>query len=239
MFLRLLMLLRFLMLSFLIFSLQACRSTQPKSDRAADQKRIADELGGEISLKADRETLKEMRKEIPADKQKSNDELALFLQLMKQGTEQPQMVHDKFSSMMQKKRTTFREKVQRLRESYRSEEADRREAFIDKQQEKRNAYTHTKHSAAEQRDFFSKQEKERQLFFADERERRNAFESELSAKSKDFDSYMREKSNEFYEQYRLYSKSFSERPKAKKAVTGETDYKSIDEVPMKPLGTED
>lgn len=215
--------------------LLCCSCTTYRSNHEiheGDRKNIDDQLGPEISLKADREALEEFRKQIPEEKKQSNDELALYLQLMKQGTENPQMVRDKFTVLVEKRRSSFRSKVQKLRDDYHHQETKRRDAFLDKQKSKRNSFTGSKHSSAETREFFGQQDKDRQEFFADERDRRGNFESEISAQSKDFDSYMREKMNEFNEQYRLYSKKYSERPKEKKAVTGEGDD-------SKPLGTQD
>jgi hypothetical protein len=208
------------------------------ADREADRQRIHDSLSGEMSLKADREQLAEMRKEIPAEKQKSNDELALSLNLMKQGTERPEMVRDKFTVLVEKKRTAFRDKVQKLRENYRKSETKRREEFLDEQKAKRADYLKTKRKVDETREYFADQDKDRQSFFSDERDRRASFESEISSQSKDFDSYMREKLNEFNEQYRLYAKQYVEKAKEKSAVTGGApDFKKIDEVPTKSLGT--
>ena len=220
--------------------LVGCAQPSPSRARADDRETVQKELSGEMSLKADRDELKELRKDVPAEKQKSNDELALYLQLIKQGSEQPQMVRDKFTVLVERRRTSFRERVAKLRENYRRDEAKRRDEYLDGQKTKRTDYLAKKRTPEQMRDFFAKQDKERQSFFADERDRRTSFESDVSAQSKDFDSYMREKTNEFNEKYRLYSKKFSERPKAKKAVTGESDdFKRMDELPAKPLGTED
>jgi hypothetical protein len=109
---------------------------------------------------------------------------------------------------------------------------------LDEQKSKRTEYLKTKRKVDETRDYFADQDKTRQSFFSDERDRRGSFESELNAQSKDFDSYMHEKMNEFNEQYRLYSKEYTEKSKPKNAVTGGApDFKKMDEVPTKNLGT--
>lgn len=222
--------------------LSSCAQNPPSVSqvRQDDRKTVDQELSSEMSLKADRQELSDLRNQIPAEKQKSNDELALYLQLMHQGTEQPQVVHDKFSALVERHRTSFREKVQKLRENYRRGEAKRRDAFLDGQKNARASYTSSKRTPEQMQEFFASQDSERKNFFADERDRRTSFESEISVQSKDFASYMREKVNEFNEQYRLYSKKFSERPVDKKAVTGEgNEPKKIDQVPSTPLGTGD
>ncbi len=223
----------------LLFTISGCVSGGNSSAaRAGDRKTVEQELSAEMSLKQDRESLDDLRKDIPQETQKANDELALFLNLMKQGNENPQMIRNKFNVMVQKKRAAFRDKVAKLRENYRDEETKRREKQLDAAKSKRDSYLKKKHDNKENREFFAGQEKERLSFSADERERRTAFEGEINAQSKDFDSYMRERQKEFDEQYRLYSKKFSERPKDKKAATGD-EFNRLDQAPATTLGTED
>lgn len=224
--------------AFLISTACAKRSPKPEQVRQQDRQTIAAALSEEMSLKADREELSELRKDIPAETQKANDELALQLNLMKQGTESPVTLRDRFQSLVQRKRQDFRKVVERLRSDYRQAETRRREDFTTAQRKKRESFLSSKRESREIQRFSSDQEKERSRFFADERDRRQNFEAELNARSKDFESYMRERNNEFNEQYRLYSKKFSEKPKEKKAVTGD-DFQKLDQLPSKPLSTED
>lgn len=215
----------------------ACVTRKASQARLEDRKMVEEELGSETSLKSDRDYLEHLRTEIPEEKKKSNDELALFLNMMNQGNQPPQAIRDKFQYMIQKKRQSFREKVQKLRDDFRSEESKRRDQFLDEHKRKRDRFVSSQRDSKETRAFFATQEKERLAFFADERSRRQNFESEINSHSKDFDSYMRERQKEFDEQYRIYSKKFSERPKEKKAVTGD-EFKRLDEAPATSLGTE-
>jgi hypothetical protein len=233
------MILRYASLVLFAF-LVSCVSTSkpPAKVRDDDRKKIDAELSQEMSLKADRSQLQDLRKDIPEDKQKSNDELALFLQMMSQGKENPSTVRDRFSSLVQRKRADFRKKVDRLREDFRQEETKRREDFMSAQRTKREAFLSRKRDYKEASRFNTDQERERTRFFADERDRRSSFEAELNTHSKDFDSYMRERQNQFNEQFRLYSKQMSEKPKDSKAVTGD-DFKRLQEAPATPLGTEE
>lgn len=227
----------FVIAGSVVLLLSGCR-TSHKAQIAADRAIVHQELDGETSLREDRDHLAELRKEIPEETRKSNDELALQLNMMRQGNENPQMLRDRFQILVQKRRTSFREKTAKLREKYREEETKRRDDFLAQQKRKRDAFIKRKRPTGATRDFFVEQDKERQGFFSDERARRQAFESEVSAQSKDFDSYMRERQKEFDEQYRLYSKKFSEKPKDKKAVTGD-EFKRLEESSAAPLGTED
>lgn len=213
------------------------RRPAPEKVRQQDREQVKKELEQEMSLKQDRDSLNNLRSEVPAETKKTNDELALFLNLIKQGTENPQTVRDKFNTLVMKKRASFREKVEKLRSRFRDDETKKREAFLKDQQKKRDNYLRKKRDPKDHRDFLADMEKERQQYFGDERARRSNFESEVSAQSKDFDSYMHERQKEFDEQYRIYSKKFSEKPKDKKAVTGD-EFKRLDDTPAAPLGTE-
>ena len=222
--------------------LTACSSNRKsaKDERAEDREKIETQLSQEMSLKADRDQLAGLRKDIPEEKKKENDELALFLQLMNQSKESPNEMRDRFQSLVQKRRSSFREKVQRLRDDYRRDETKRREGYLDDQKKRRDDFNRRRHDAKANREYYSEEDKKRRQFFADERDRRQSFEAELNSQSKDFDNYMRERQKEFDEQYRLYSKKVSERRKEKKAVTGESDdFKSLKDVPATPLGTDD
>lgn len=226
------------LLSLMLFFVIGCATFKPTDQRAVDRANIKSELQDEMSLKADREKLEELRKDIPQETQKKNDELALYLDLMNKGTESPQAVRDRFFYMVQKRRTTFREKVQRLREDFRKDETQRREKNLAAQKSKRDSFLKRKTDAKATREFFAEQERERQRFVADERDRRQSFEAELNAQSKDFDSYMRERQKEFDEQFRLYSKKHYEKPKDKKPATGD-EFQQLRDADAKPLGTGD
>lgn len=221
------------------FVITGCMSRRPAPEKVRQQDRdqVKKELEQEMSLKEDRASLSNLRTEVPAETQKSNDELALFLNLIKQGNENPQNVRDKFNALVMKKRQAFREKVEKLRGKFRDDETKKREDFLKDQQKKRDSYLRKKHDPKDQREFLADMEKDRQQYFGDERARRSSFESEVSAQSKDFDSYMHERQKEFDEQYRIYSKKFSEKPKDKKAVTGD-EFKRLDDSPAAPLGTD-
>jgi hypothetical protein len=229
--------------SIFLLLLTACQtsslpeSSNTEENRAADREKIHSEL--EVSLKADRDHLAELRKDIPEEKRKSNDELALQLGVMKQGTESPGTIRDRYNSMVQKRRETFRNKAQRLREDFRKDETRRREEFLKEHKSRRESFAAKKHDHKENREFFSEQDKLRQRYFSDERDRRQSFESELNAQSKDFESYMRERNNEFNEQYRAYSKKFYEKPKDGKPATGGSanGFDRLKNMDAEPLGT--
>lgn len=226
------------LVAIILITACASRARKAENDRQADRAQIEAQLQSETSLKADRSELAEIRADIPDEKQRENDELALFLKLMGQGTEQPSTVRDKFARLVTNKRSSFREKIEKLRAEYKAAETKRREDFTKAAQKKRDRYFIKKRDLKASQNFMSEQEKERLRVAAEERERRQSFEAELSTRSKDFESYMRERTNDFNEQLRLYSKKFSEKPRETKAVTGD-DFRRMDEMPAKTLGTED
>ena len=240
---------KMMMSPLLVFTIAvALTGCASRSQLEQDRQQVQDQLLGEISLKADRDRFAELREEIPKNQQQTNDELALYLQLMGQGTEQPGVVRDKFQVLVQKRRLKFREKVSKLREQYKAEETKRRDEFLAEQKSKRNSFISRRNDSKTSRAFFAEQDKMRLAFFAEERERRANFEGEILAQSKDFESYMKERNNEFNEQYRLYSKGYYERKVQKaeaKAVTGQgpgpgsDDFSGMDQVPTTPLGTGD
>lgn len=225
----------------LICLLTSCRGFSNKSEeasRAGNRSAMDAEFKGEQSLRAGIQNVSDLRKEIPTDKQ--NDELSLQIQMMNQASEQPHLVRERFSLLVEKKRSAFRQKVQKLRDDYRLEETKRREEYLKKQKAKRDAFTGSKREFKESRQFFADQEKDRLRFVSDERDRRQSFDSEIQVQSKEFDFYMKEKQKQFNEQFRLYSKKYSERPKESKAVTGdENEFHKLREMPATPLGTED
>ncbi len=197
--------------------LMSCR-TGSSVQESTPSAQVREELEGEISLKADREALSELRAAIPEEKKQNNDELALLLQLMGEVKLKPSDIQGRYQTLTQKHRKKFRDRVMRLRDQYRREEGKRRESFLKEQKELRDDFKRQKSDREQTREFFKDQDRRRQEFFANEKDRRKDFESEIQAQSKDFDSYMREKQKEFSEQLRLYSKRYheSEKEKSKK-----------------------
>lgn len=225
---------------FILVLATGCSKPVKKPDqvRREDRDRIENELSNEVSLKQDRSSLDELRSEIPPEKQKTNDELAMFLELMQHSREQPALMRERFSSAVERKRSSFRQKVERLRSDFRNRETREREEFLSGLEKNRESFFRRRHSTSEIQTFSASQEKARSRFLSSERDRRQNFEAELNTTSKDFDSYMRERQNEFNEQLRLYSKRLSEQPKEKKAVTGD-ERKKQDSDAGKALGTEE
>ena len=217
-------------LSFIFIGMTGCKSSPVPSDPAPSVQ-VRNDLSPEISLKADREALAELRKEIPEQKRQANDELALVLQLMGEVKLKPSDVQSRFQLTVQKQRTEFRNKVAGLREAFRAAESERKEDFLSEQKAEREKFKSKKAASKIVREFYAAQDRERQAFFANERDRRKDFESEVATQSQDFDSYMREKQKEFAEQQRLYSARFYQVEREKKAGVKLVPGTSMEEAP--------
>ena len=69
-------------------------------------------------LKEDREAFNEIRKDIPDDKKKQNDEMALVLNWMSDIQRPPGDVREKFDSIVTKKRNLFQKDMEKHREEF-------------------------------------------------------------------------------------------------------------------------
>ncbi|MCB0383994.1 MAG: hypothetical protein KDD43_01275 [Bdellovibrionales bacterium] len=193
----------------LVFGLSSCQ-TGATGD---DGRPVLDE---EISLKADRSHLADLRKDIPEEKQIENDEKALMLELMGQLKLHPSKVRSKWGDLVRKKREQHRRNVKKWRDEYTRKEKQRREDFLAKAKDEREDFKKTKVDREQSKRFYAEQDRKRRDFFADERDKRKDFESEVKAQSKEFDSYVRERDREFNEQHRHYSKRWADQEKQKR-----------------------
>lgn len=185
-----------------------CKSS-PTPETSAPSVQVREELKDDVSIKADRSPLDEIRKEIPEHKHQTNDELTLVLGLMGEVKLKPSEISARYQTASHKRRTEFRNKVANLRQSFKKEEAKRKADFFKEQKTARAGFD-KKTDRQASREFYARLDSLRSEFFAQERDRRKDFESEITSQSADFDSYMREKQKEFSEQQRLYSRRFYE-----------------------------
>lgn len=165
----------------------------------------------EVSLKADRSDLDELRKEVPEEKRKENDELALILQVMNAKDKKPYEIREKFSSIMRKKRDEFYKSQRRTREDFSRRERVEREKFTKEQKEISDRFYRYKPSADERRNFSQEHTSRNQKYYSDSRERRQAFEDEMRTKDKDFSALLTDKNKEFDEHFKSYQKEFKEK----------------------------
>lgn len=169
----------------------------------------------EMSLKADRSELDALRKDIPEEIKKQNDEIALIMSfIVRDSEEEPNRVRDRFNTAIRKKREAIDKKISRAREDFTKHERADRDAFLKKAKAERDEYlSKRKRSADDRKRFFDDQEDRRKSFFADQADKRKDFESETQALRKDNEDFTREKQSAFNEEWRAYQTRYNERKK--------------------------
>ena len=195
-----------------LFGLQSCSSNEKASERTEKGVSVDDKY----RISSDRQTLAEIRKDIPPEVQKNNDELAYIFQLMSEMRYSPSEVREKFNSAVRKKRDVFQKDMQRKRDEYNKAEKSQRETFTQDQNQQRNEFKRERADRDRTKDFFAKLEEQRKTFYSENRQKRDEFESDVRVQRKDFEDYIREKNNEFNQEHRAYTKRFDEAKKDKK-----------------------
>jgi hypothetical protein len=234
--------------SLLLGSACAIRTARPGlATEPAPEASAPTLVSDEYRIQADRKQLAELRAEVPEEKKKSNDELAVILQLMENGKKHPSEIRERYNTLVRKKREKFNKDMMRSREKFSSEERKNRESFTKTLQSERERFAKKKSSSSARKDFYDQHDARRKEYFAAEREKRAEYESEVSEKRKSFEDYLREKNNEFSNEHRVYSQAWQQRKKdedeAKKSndkkipiVSGEEDFE-IPEGASTPLNS--
>lgn len=197
--------------------LTGCQISSKKEASSASQNENKPLVDEKYSLTADRQALDVLRKDIPPEKKKENDELAFMQQLFADESKTPSSVRDKFDSLLSKKRELFQKDMTHIRETYSRDEKKHRDEFSKEQEEARAEFQKKKSTSQERTDFYSDLEGKRKDYYSDEREKRDEFESDMRDKRKNFEDYTREKSDEFNQMYRSYSKRYEEAQKLKES----------------------
>lgn len=217
-----------------------CGSGPEKNSLETDQvgedpvAKVQEELKEEISLRADRSHLDELRKEIPDEKRRANDELALLTHLLTEVKMPPSEVQARYQRIVRTRREAFRKKVSQLRNNFNRTEKKRRDDFLNESKRAREEFKKIKADREYTKEFFADQEAKRRTFFDAEKDRRKAFESELRSQTQDFEAYMRERNKEFQEQARLYAKRYHELKREQALSSQNKDVKHIKNEPVKP-----
>lgn len=194
----------------LVLGLMACSSRQVSENSyrsAADDRPLVDD---KYSLQADRKAFDEIRSQVPNDKKRENDELALTLSLMNEVKKSPSEIRNQFDSLLRKKRQQFSKDLAKEREIFTKEERQKRQAFLKSQQEERDAFRNVKTDRETKNSFYKSLDEKRSEFTSVERDRRADFESDVRERRKNFEDYAREKQNEFNQELRSYRKRYEE-----------------------------
>ncbi len=171
----------------------------------------------EVSLKADRSQLDDLRKEIPDEKKKENDELAAILDLFTSGgyDQEPNHIREKFDRIVRDKRLRMDREMRKARDEYNKEERKKRADFTHLQKQEHDDFEKKKPRPEDRKDFNSEQESKRQEFYSDERNNRAEFESNMNEKRHDIDDYLHSKSQQFSDELRNYSRDYYNRKTVK------------------------
>lgn len=170
----------------------------------------------EYSIQADRSELSELRKQIPVEKKRKNDELALVLELMQELKLHPSKVRSRFDKVLRKKRNKFNKDLRKERDAFNKDERKKRDQFLDDLKRKRKRFRALKTTRDQQKSFNEEYREQREDFFNEAREKRLEQESEWRQERRDFEAYIREKRSEFNDEMRSYNKRYYEYHKAKK-----------------------
>lgn len=198
-----------ILVAFLILSVVSCSNAKKRADDSSSS-------SDEISLKADRSEFDELRKDMPAEVRKENDELAGILQLLRNPNgeyERPEKIRERFSKIMRDKRERNDKQFRQEREDFNRLEKDKRAEFTENQKSEKEDFLGDKPTSEKRKRFFDKQEEKRSRFYDDAREKRRSFEAEISTRRRNFEDYVREKTNLFNAELRNYQKEYDERRK--------------------------
>ena len=194
--------------------LSSCSVSTKRAELQSDDDKPT-EVADEVSLRADRSEVADLRKDIPDDVKKENDELALVLSMMKDGTDEPGKVRDRFNTAVRKKREKFDKTMRKQRDDFTKTERKTREEFLKNLKSERDSFVSgRKRTADARKEFFDDQDVKRRDFFSDQTDKRREFESEVNEERKTFEDYVREQTNRFNQEHREYSTAYYDRQKA-------------------------
>jgi hypothetical protein len=166
-------------------------------------------------LKKDQEELEQLRKDIPEDIKKQNDETAYIYSMMAEVSVEPSRVREQFQSKIRKKREVFDKDMTKERETFTKNERKVRDEFLKAQSKKRDAFLASKPTKERRDDFFKEHEEIRKDYFANEREQRSEFDSSVRERRSNFEDYIREMTNKFNQEHRDYTKRYDDMKKKK------------------------
>ena len=196
------------------FGASACQTSPPKPRPQQSKGSERPSVPDEASLKEDRSSLDNLRSQEPEEIKRQNDELALLLDVMKDGAEEPSRVRDRYNKIVRDKRDKMDKRLRKERDAYEKQETKAREEFTKSLQRDRARFVARKRSLEKSKEFFDDQETKRKAFYEDQREKRGDFETTAQNQRRDFEDYAREKTNWFNQEMRGYSTAYYERQNA-------------------------
>lgn len=195
-------------LTLVIFSSFAI-SCASKPSEPMPSESVRSQLQKEIRLSDDNQQISELRKSLPEQKRRDNDDLAEYLKKIELAQKDPDRARNEWSQLIQKRREKFRDATNKLRETYSADERKRREDFTKEQNKKKDELRNRKLKPQASQEAFAKLGEEQREYFNNERLRRKDFEAEVQVQMKDFEHMVRERQQAFNEQLRAYKKKES------------------------------
>lgn len=193
------------------FILTACQLETKHSYESNSDIKSEALVDAKYSLTKDRAELDKLREAVPPEIKKQNDEKALMAEWMGELKYAPEVVREKFSNLVRKKRELFNKDMTRLREDFNKNEKKTRDEFLKNLADDREDFLGKKVDREKRADFFNEQDENRRTFFAEQREKRDEFESDVREKRKNFDDYMKEKNDDFNVELKNYTVKWKEK----------------------------
>lgn len=163
----------------------------------------------DVSLKGDKGEIERLRKAIPEDRRKRNDDLKDVLQYFGEVRLPPEEIQEKYDQMFERQRDQFNRLKEKEREQFDKQEQKDRDAFDKQQKAAREDFLNSHHSSDDRETFFNDQEAKRQDFNDTEHEKRDEFNTGWHERTDDFNSDVQDKRQEFQEQFREYSHRYN------------------------------
>lgn len=170
------------------------------------------------SLTKDRTELEKLRESIPPDVRKKNDEKALIVEWMGELKYTPEIVREKFNTLVRKKRDLFNKDMTKSREEYSKTEKRTREDFLKNLDTERKDFLKKRVERDKRSEFFNDQDERRRTYFSDQKEKRDDFESDSNEKRKNFDAYLKEKIDDFNFELKDYVSRWKEKELQEKTL---------------------
>ncbi len=210
---------KFVLIGLTFLFLPACQVNpiqDSKYDRYEDSGEAAPakkttSVDAKYSLAKDRAELDQLRQSIPPEVRRQNDEKAFLAELMGEVKYAPEVVREKFTNLVRKKRELFNKDMSRLRDDFGKIEKKKRDAFTKDLTQDRESFLKKKVDREKRADFFNQQDEDRRTFTEEQKEKRDEFEADFREKRKNFDDYMKEKSDDFNFELKAYQEKWHDK----------------------------
>jgi len=172
----------------------------------------------ELSLKQDREELDSLRKDIPEDVKRENDDLAFILKLFDDKKRKPGKIQSQFNKVYNRNRKKKQNEFKKERKQFTKAEKKGRKDYQKELKKKKEEFLDSDPSHEAKKEFFADERIKRKEYYSEEREKRKEFESEMRAKRRQFDDFMKDRRKDFDDRLRQFKKDQREMRKMEKKM---------------------